>query len=118
MQISQRVVGSCEDAIILDISGEIMGEARLDLSKAIQKALETEEIKGIILNLKDVPIVDSVALAGITTCYTQAWRKGIKLVLLAPNRSVCHLLVITKMDNTFEKYWTEEEAIYAVQGRA
>ena len=95
---------------ILDISGEIIGDARLDLNKVIQQEVESNR-KGLILNLEEVPMMDSVGLGMLVGVYTSPTRKGAKVVLLNAGRSVRYLLVITKLDQIFEKYDEEDEAL-------
>lgn len=107
MQISTRYR---ENIAILDVSGEIIGESRLDLNKAIQEQIDSNRA-GLILNLEEVPMMDSVGLGMLVAAYTSIARKGAKMVLLNVGRSVRYLLVITKLDQIFEKYDDEDEAV-------
>jgi anti-sigma B factor antagonist len=107
MEISKRYR---DDVAILDITGEIIGDARFDLNTAIQEEIESDR-KGIILNLEEVPMMDSVGLGMLVAAYTSLTKKGSKMVLLNVGRSVRYLLVITKLDQIFEKYDDEDEAI-------
>jgi len=107
MEISKRY---CNNVAILDISGEIIGDARLDLNKAIQEEAESD-CAGLILNLKKVPMMDSVGLGMLVGAYTSLTRRGTKMVLLNPTRPVKYLLVITKLDQIFEKHDNESEAL-------
>lgn len=107
MEIQKRYV---DNIAILDISGEIIGDARFDLNKAIQEEVEANR-GGLVLNLEEVPMMDSVGLGMLVGAYTSLTRKGTKVVLLNVGRSVRYLLVITKLDQIFEKYDDEEEAL-------
>ena len=107
MQISTRYRDS---VAILDITGEIIGEARFELNKAIQEQIDSNRT-GIILNLEEVPMMDSVGLGMLIAAYTSLTKKGTKMVLLNAGRSIRYLLVITKLDQIFEKYDDEDEAI-------
>jgi anti-sigma B factor antagonist len=95
---------------ILDITGEIIGDARFDLNKAIQEQIDSDRT-GLILNLEEVPMMDSVGLGMLVAAYTSFTRKGNKMVLLNVGRSIRYLLVITKLDQVFEKYDDEDEAV-------
>ena len=108
MEISTRY--SDNNVAILDISGEIIGDARLELNEAIQKEIESDR-KGLILNLEEVPMMDSVGLGMLVAAYTSLTKKETKMVLLNVGRSVRYLLTITKLDQVFEKYDDEEEAL-------
>ncbi|NQU82986.1 MAG: STAS domain-containing protein [Parcubacteria group bacterium] len=100
-----------DDIAILDVAGEIIGDRRFDLNEAIQGSMDLPNNKGIILNLMKVPMMDSVGLGMLIGAYTYLTRKGTKVVLLNVGRSVRYLLVITKLDQVFEKYDSEYEAL-------
>ena len=107
MEVSTRYR---DNVAILDISGEIIGDARFDLNKVIQTEVEANRA-GMILNLEEVPMMDSVGLGMLVGTYTSLTRKNAKMVLLNVGRSVRYLLVITKLDQIFEKYDDEDEAL-------
>jgi len=107
MQVSLRYR---DNVAILDISGEIIGEARFELNKAIQEQVDANRA-GIILNLEEVPMMDSVGLGMLIAAYTSLTKKQSKMVLLNVGRSIKYLLVITKLDQIFEKYDDEDEAV-------
>ncbi len=107
MEISTRYR---DNIAILDISGEIIGESRLDLNKAIQEQVEADCV-GLILNLEEVPMMDSVGLGMLVASYTSLAKKGTKVVLLNAGRAIKYLLVITKLDQILEKYDDEDEAV-------
>jgi anti-sigma B factor antagonist len=64
----------------------------------------------IILNLADVPYVDSAGLGEIVRCYTTVSRKGGQLKLVNLTKKIKDLLAITKLLTVFEAYDSEEEA--------
>ncbi|MBD3183066.1 anti-sigma factor antagonist [Candidatus Poribacteria bacterium] len=107
MEISVRYR---ENVAILDISGEIIGDARLNLDEAIQEQVEAGR-SGLIINLEEVPMMDSVGLGILVAAYTSLAKRGKKMVLLNVGRSVKYLLVVTKLDQIFEKYDDEDEAL-------
>ena len=107
MEISKRYR---DNVAILDITGEIIGEARFDLNAAFQEEIDSDRA-GLILNLEEVPMMDSVGLGMLVAAYTSLARKDTKVVLLNVGRSIRYLLVITKLDQIFEKYDDEDEAL-------
>jgi anti-sigma B factor antagonist len=107
MQVNKRYK---DNVVILDISGEIIGDSRFELNKIIQEQVDAN-YAGIILNLEEVPMMDSVGLGMLIAAYTSLTKKESKMVLLNAGRSVRYLLVITKLDQIFEKYDDEDEAI-------
>jgi anti-sigma B factor antagonist len=107
MEITTRIR---DNVAILDIIGEIIGDARFDLNTAIQEQVDSN-IDGLILNLDEVPMMDSVGLGMLVAAYTSLTKKEKKVVLLNVGRSVRYLLVVTKLDQIFEKYDDEDDAI-------
>ena len=65
----------------------------------------------ILLNLADVPYVDSAGLGEIVRCYTTVSSKGGKLKLLNLTAKIRDLLAITKLLTVFETYDSEAEAV-------
>lgn len=113
MEISARYR---DNVAILDIKGEIIGDARLDLNRALQEHIESD-CEGLVINLDEVPMMDSVGLGMLVAAYTSLTRKGKKVVLLNVGRSVRYLLVVTKLDQIFEKYDDEDEAIASIKSK-
>jgi anti-sigma B factor antagonist len=107
MEISTR---KRDNVAILDIRGEIIGNARFDLNTAIQEQVDSD-VTGLIINLDEVPMMDSVGLGMLVAAYTSLTKKEKKVVLLNVGRSVRYLLVVTKLDQIFEKYDDEDEAV-------
>ena len=65
----------------------------------------------ILLNLADVPYVDSAGLGEIVRTYTTVSRKDSKLKLLNLTKKIQDLLSITKLLTVFETYEAEDEAV-------
>ena len=107
MKIVERQVG---DVVILDLQGKILiGEGDDQLREAVTKLVDSGKTK-ILLNLAEVPYVDSAGLGEVVRCYTTASRKGGKLKLLNLTKKIQDLLAITKLLTVFETYDSEEEA--------
>jgi anti-sigma B factor antagonist len=108
MKIVERKVA---DVLILDLHGKIMiGEGDDALREAITRIVDSGQSK-ILLNLADVPYVDSAGLGEIVRCYTTVSRKGGRLKLLNLTKKIKDLLSITKLLTVFETYDTEDEAV-------
>jgi anti-sigma B factor antagonist len=108
MKIVERLVG---DVVILDLTGKILiGEGDDLLRDAVTKLADSGKTK-ILLNLAEVPYVDSAGLGEVVRCYTTVSRKGGKLKLLNLTKKIQDLLAITKLLTVFETYENQEEAI-------
>ena len=108
MQIEERAVG---DVVVLDVKGKItLGEGD-ELLKDKVNSLVNQGRKKIVLNLADVPYIDSAGLGRIVSTHTTVSRQQGGLKLLNLTKRITDLLAITKLATVFETYDSEEEAI-------
>ncbi len=108
MKIVERTV---DDVVILDLHGKILiGEGDDALRDAVNKVVDSGKTR-LLLNLADVPYVDSAGLGEIVRCYTTVSRKGGKLKLINLTKKIQDLLSITKLLTVFETYDSEAEAV-------
>ena len=108
MQIEERIV---DDVTILDLKGKMtLGEGD-ELLKDKVNSLVNQGHKKIVLNLEDVPYIDSAGLGEIVRTYTTVSRQQGKLKLLNVSKRVYDLLVITKLLTIFDSYESEEDAV-------
>lgn len=115
MQIDERTVG---DVLILDIKGRItLGEGD-ELLKDKVNSLLNQGHKKIVLNLAEVPYIDSAGLGEIVRTYTTVSRQGGSLKLLSLTKRITDLLAITKLLTVFETFETENEAVQSFSASA
>jgi anti-sigma B factor antagonist len=108
MKIEERKVG---DVVVLDLHGKILiGEGDDALRDAVTKLVDGGATK-LLLNLGDVPYVDSAGLGEIVRCYTTVSRKGGSLKLINLTKKIEDLLSITKLLTVFEVYESEDEGV-------
>ncbi len=108
MKIVER---QARDVTILDLHGKILiGEGDDALRDAVTRLVDGGKTK-LILNLGDVPYVDSAGLGEIVRCYTTVSRKGGRLKLVNLTKKIKDLLAITKLLTVFETYDSEDEAV-------
>ena len=108
MQIDQRNSGN---VTILDLKGKItLGEGD-ELLKDKVNSLVNQGHKKIVLNLADVPYIDSAGLGEIVRTYTTVSRHGGSLKLLNLTKRITDLLAITKLLTVFETFDAEGDAI-------
>ena len=112
MKIVERQVG---DVVILDLVGKILiGEGDDALREAVTKLVDGGKTK-IVLNLAEVPYVDSAGLGEIVRCYTTVSRKDGRLKLLNLTKKIQDLLAISKLLTVFETHESEDEAVRSYQ---
>src|SRR5215467_5901297 len=108
MQISERSTG---DVTILDLKGKItLGEGD-ELLKEKVNSLVNQGHKKIVLNLAEVPYIDSAGLGEIVRTYTTVSRQGGSLKLLNLTKRITDLLAITKLLTVFETFESEGDAV-------
>ena len=108
MQIEERQVG---EIMILDLKGKItLGEGDEVLKDKIN-SLILQNKKRILLNLADVPYIDSAGLGEIVRTYTTVSRQGGQLKLVNLTKRITDLLMITKLLTVFETFDVEQDAI-------
>ena len=115
MQIDQRAVG---DVVVLDLKGRItMGEGD-ELLKDKVNSLVNQGHKKIVLNLAEVPYIDSAGLGEIVRTYTTVSRQGGSLTLLSLTKRITDLLSITKLLTVFETFDAENDAVRSFSASA
>jgi len=115
MQIHQRSVG---EVTIIDMHGKMtLGEGDELLRDKVNSLIQQGH-KKLILNLGEVPYIDSAGLGEIVRTYTTVSREGGSLKLLNLTKRIVDLLAITKLLTIFETFETEAEAVnsFAAKG--
>ena len=96
---------------VVDISGKItIGEGDVLLRQKVQELLDAGESR-ILLNLEKVKYMDSAGIGELVACYKRATEKEGTVKLLNPSGKVYDLLQLTKLEDIFETYRDEAEAI-------
>ena len=99
-----------QENVILRVSGSILGEDRIQLSDKIQELVDSGG-KNVVLNFQDVDLMDSVGLGMLVAMRASLMHREVRLLLSNVDRSVKSLLLITKLNNVFDLYDTEDEAL-------
>ena len=108
MQIAERTVG---DVMILDLKGKItLGEGD-ELLKDKVNSVVNQGHRKIVLNLAEVPYLDSAGLGEVVRTYTTVSRQGGGLKLLNLTKRITDLLSITKLLTVFETFDSEDDAV-------
>jgi anti-sigma B factor antagonist len=115
MQIHQRTVG---DVTIIDLHGKMtLGEGDELLRDKVNSLIQQSQ-KKLVLNLAEVPYIDSAGLGEIVRTYTTVSREHGSLKLLHLTKRIQDLLAITKLLTIFETFDNEAEAVasFAAKG--
>jgi len=115
MEIDERAVG---DVVVLDLKGRItLGEGD-ELLKDKVNSLVNQGHRKVVLNLAQVPYIDSAGLGEIVRTYTTVSRQGGSLKLLNLTKRITDLLAITKLLTVFETFDSEHDAIKSFSASA
>jgi anti-sigma B factor antagonist len=106
------------DAItILDLHGPLAaGRDDAALRTAVRVAFETGATT-VILNMQDVPAIDSSGVAALASGHLTAANRGGKLKLSNLTQKLKDVFVIMRLHTVFESYETEADAIASVPPR-
>ena len=108
MKVNVRSEG---DVSVVDLSGKItIGEGDVVLRETIETLLKEGRNK-IVLNLSRISYMDSAGIGELVACYKRSRERGGQLKLLNPSGKVYDLLQLTKLEEIFETFRDEGEAI-------
>jgi anti-sigma B factor antagonist len=95
----------------LDMKGKfIKGQGGHQLQMLVDKVLSAGTVK-ILLNLTDVPIIDSMGIGEIVRAFNKVRESGGTLKLVGVTDRVYGALKITQLLELIESYKTEDEAV-------
>src|SRR6266699_578199 len=115
MDIVERTVS---DVTVLDLKGKMtLGEGDELLKDKINSLIQQGRRK-VVLNLEDVPYIDSAGLGEIVRTYTTISRQGGSLKLLNLTKRISDLLSITKLLTVFDTYDSEADAVRSFSASA
>ena len=108
MLSKRRTEGTVE---VLELSGKItIGEGEAELRRDVQDLLDGGHHR-ILLSLERVGFMDSAGLGELVACYKRANENGGTIKILKPSGKVADLLSLTKINEIFEIFEDEGEAI-------
>ena len=112
IKIEERIIG---DVTVLDIVGKLtMDQAAGHLKDKINSLISQQRTR-IVVNLKNVPYIDSGGLGQLVASYGSVMKTDGALKLLNVNSRNHDLLSITRLVTLFESFDSEAEAIQSFQ---
>lgn len=108
MTIEERQAG---EVTILALAGKLtLGEGERLLKDRISSVVRGGP-RQLLLDLSEVPYVDSAGLGELVRTYTAVNRNGGQLKLLGLAKRIKDLFALTKLLTVFEIFETEQEAL-------
>jgi anti-sigma B factor antagonist len=112
IKIEERLVGT---VTVLDIVGKLSAEQAAQHLKDKINSLISQQRTHIVLNLKNVPYIDSGGLGQLVASYGSVLKTGGALKLLNVGSRNHDLLSITRLVTLFESFDSEAEAVQSFQ---
>ena len=108
MKATVRDIG---DVSVVDLNGRItIGEGDVVLREKVGELIDGGHTK-ILLNLERVKYMDSAGIGELVACYKRAKEHEGIVKLLNPSGKVYDLLQLTKLEDVFETFREEKEAL-------
>ena len=108
MKATVRSVGN---VAVVDLSGRItIGEGDVVLREQVHSLLDEGQAK-IVLNLNKVNYMDSAGIGELVASYKRSKEHDGIVKLLNPSGKVFDLLQLTKLEDVFETFRDEKEAL-------
>jgi anti-anti-sigma factor len=98
---------------ILHVEGKILGNAADVFREKMKQQLQIAQGK-LVVDLMNVPLIDSSALGAIVLTLKYCQKSGGKLVLLNPQKAVREVLEVTQLATVIEIHDSEESASAAL----
>ena len=115
IKIEERQIGL---VTILDIVGKLTIDQGAEHLKDKINSLISQKRLHVLLNLKNVPYIDSGGLGQLVASYGSVMRAGGALKLLSVSARNHDLLSITRLVTVFECFDSEAEAVQSFQTAA
>ena len=112
IKIEERSIGH---VAVLDIVGRLTMDHGVERLKDKVNSLISQQRTHIVLNLKDVPYIDSGGLGQLVASYGSVLKAGGALKLLNISSRNHDLLSITRLVTVFESFDSEAEAVASFQ---
>jgi len=106
-----------EGITIPDIEGKMVGPDSLKLNEAVNERIKSMPEGGvrILLNLENVPVMDSSGLGAVVAMHTSVTRQNGRIALLNAGKKIRSVIVMAKLMGLFDRYDDEDEAIAALK---
>jgi anti-sigma B factor antagonist len=108
MKLKKRVEG---DVAVLDLSGNVMGGPDQATFHDAIKGVVDEGHKKVLVNLGDVPWINSTGLGILMAGFITVKNAGGVLRLMNVSKRIDSLLMITKLSLVFDTFESEDEAL-------
>lgn len=96
---------------IVNLTGNIMGEAIPQVRRAILTQIDSTEVPRILINFEGVHKMDSGGLGTLLYAYKMARAKNGRVGIINVGENISNLIVKSRLINIFEHFNTEAAAV-------
>ena len=107
LRIDQRRAGG---VVIFELRGRLVAEDTDVFKDQVTAALDGGATQ-LLIDLNQVPYMDSGGVGALVAMFTRAGRRGGRLKILCPSTRACHVLEITGLLQVFEVFEDETAAL-------
>lgn len=108
MKVDVRQVA---DVIIVDLEGRLVLGVGDEILRDVMNELLAEDWKKILLNLREIRVMDSSGIGEVVSSWKIAKRFGASVKLLRPGPHIQRTLRLTQLLPLLEVYEDEDEAV-------
>ncbi|MAF11981.1 hypothetical protein CMK11_16165 [Candidatus Poribacteria bacterium] len=117
MEFSVRVEGS---VLVVTVVGRLIADQSVRLGRALEEeaAEAPDGVHSLLLNMRDVPYIDSQGLGSVIRGQQAVAAKGGRVALAEPQPNIRRLFTVTKLTNVVSLHDDEAAALAALRSRA
>ena len=108
MKISYRMLKA--DIVLVQLSGRLDATTNLDVRATLKKLLDKTQPPKLIIDLQQVPFIDSSGLAALVSGLRLAREKGGNIALSGVQPQAQTVFRLTMLDHIFSIHPTHDEA--------
>jgi anti-anti-sigma factor len=108
MQIAERTIG---DVTVLDLTGRLVAGDGDDVLRDAVDRLVQAGCRKLLLNLQNVPYIDSGGLSALVSKYVTLRRRDGQLRVCSLTPRTAHVLEITRLLTVFGSFASEAEGV-------
>jgi len=105
------------DVLIVTVAGRLIADTSVQLGKGLVDALAEapEEVRSLLINVRDVPYIDSQGLGSVIRAQQVVAARGGRVALAEPQANISRLFTVTKLTDVVSLYDDEASALAALR---
>ena len=100
-----------DENLIVKVNGDIDAYHSGDFKKSVKEKIKEESFKVMIIDLENVPYIDSAGLGTLVSILRDTRTEGKELRLSGLRQNIKRIFEMTRLDKVFQIYETLEEAL-------